>query len=89
MLTNGRVVFGQMEEVRFGVPAAEAVAEQVARMGAERVFLMVSGTLNRDHRRDRQGPPRARQPVRRRVRPDAAAHAAPGGHRGRGAGARG
>jgi len=47
MLTNGRVVFGQMEEVRFGVPAAEAIAEQVARMGAQRVFLMVSGTLNR------------------------------------------
>ncbi|MFO1027339.1 MAG: iron-containing alcohol dehydrogenase [Acetobacteraceae bacterium] len=47
MLSNGRVVFGQMEEVRFGIPAAEAVAEQVARMGAQRVFLMVSGTLNR------------------------------------------
>jgi maleylacetate reductase len=47
MTTNGRVVFGQMEEVRFGVPAAEAVAEQVARLGAQRVFLMVSGTLNR------------------------------------------
>jgi maleylacetate reductase len=47
MLTNGRVVFGQMEEVRFGVPAAEAIAEQVARVGAQRVFLMVSGTLNR------------------------------------------
>jgi maleylacetate reductase len=47
MLTNGRVVFGQMEEVRFGVPAAEAIAEQVARAGAQRVFLMVSGTLNR------------------------------------------
>jgi hypothetical protein len=29
MLTNGRVVFGQMEEVRFGAPAAEAIAEQV------------------------------------------------------------
>ena len=48
MLTNGRVVFGQMEEVRFGFPAAEAIAEQVvARVGAQRVFLMVSGTLNR------------------------------------------
>jgi maleylacetate reductase len=47
MLTNGRVVFGQMEEVRFGVPAAEAIAEQVARVRAQRVFLMVSGTLNR------------------------------------------
>ena len=47
MVTSGRVVFGQMDEVRFGVPAAEAVAEQVARLGAQRVFLMVSGTLNR------------------------------------------
>jgi maleylacetate reductase len=47
MPTSGRVAFGQMEEVRFGVPAAEAVAEQIARMGAQRVFLMVSGTLNR------------------------------------------
>jgi len=47
MTTSGRVVFGQMEEVRFGMPAAEAVAEQVARLGAQRVLLMVSGTLNR------------------------------------------
>jgi maleylacetate reductase len=47
MTTNGRVVFGQMDEVRFGIPAAEAVAEQVARLGAQRVFLMVSGTLAR------------------------------------------
>jgi maleylacetate reductase len=47
MLNSGRVVFGQMDEVRFGIPTAEAVAEQVARMGAQRVFLMVSGTLNR------------------------------------------
>ncbi len=47
MLSSGRVVFGKMEEVVFGKPAAEAVAEQVARLGAERVFLMVSGTLNR------------------------------------------
>jgi maleylacetate reductase len=47
MTSNGRVVFGQMDEVRFGIPAAEAVAEQASRLGAERVFLMVSGTLNR------------------------------------------
>ena len=48
MTTNGRVVFSQMDEVRFGIPAAEAVAEQSTRLGAERVFLMVSGTLNRN-----------------------------------------
>ena len=53
MLQPGRVVFSQMEEVRFGQPAAPAVAELAS--GAQRVFLMVSGTLNRRDRRDRQG----------------------------------
>ena len=48
MLKSGRVVFGEMEEVLFGIPAAQAVAEQAARLGAERVFLMVSGTLRRE-----------------------------------------
>ena len=47
MLQSGRVVFGQMEEVLFGAPAAEAVAEEARRLDAHRVFLMVSGTLNR------------------------------------------
>jgi maleylacetate reductase len=48
MPTEGRVVFGKMDEVVFGRPAAVAVAELTRRMGAERVFLMVSGTLNRE-----------------------------------------
>src|SRR5438874_5961641 len=43
----GRVAFGKMESVTFGRPAAEAVAEEARRVEAERVFLMVSGTLNR------------------------------------------
>jgi len=47
MLHSGRVVFGAMEEVVFGRPAPEVVAEQVRRVSAERVFLMTSGTLNR------------------------------------------
>ena len=47
MLQTGRVVFGEMDEVVFGRPAAEAVAEQVRRLDAHRAFLMVSGTLNR------------------------------------------
>ena len=47
MLKSGRVVSSQMEEVQFGVPAAQAVAEQARRLDAQRVFLMVSGTLNR------------------------------------------
>ena len=47
MLTSGRVVFTKMEEVHYGKPAAQSVAELVKEHGAERVFLMVSGTLNR------------------------------------------
>ena len=47
MTTSGRVVFSQMDEVIFGTPAAQAVADLARRAGAERVFLMVSGTLNR------------------------------------------
>jgi maleylacetate reductase len=44
---SGRIVFGAMENVTFGRPAAEALAEEARRREAERVFLMVSGTLNR------------------------------------------
>ncbi len=43
----GRVVLSQMDEVLFGQPAAASVAELVKRFDARRVFLMVSGTLNR------------------------------------------
>ena len=44
----GRVVFGNMEAVTFGRSAAEALAEEARRCEAERVFLMTSGTLNRE-----------------------------------------
>ena len=44
---KGRVVFGAMDQVVFGDPAAEAVVAQMDRLGAVRAFLMVSGTLNR------------------------------------------
>ncbi len=44
---SGRVVFGAMDEVVFGRPAAEAVVAQMDRLGTIRAFLMVSGTLNR------------------------------------------
>src|SRR6266849_1032654 len=47
MQHSGRIVFGAMESVTFGRPAAEIVAEEARRREAERVFLMVSGTLNR------------------------------------------
>jgi maleylacetate reductase len=45
---QGRVVFGAMDEVVFGRPAAEALVEQMDRLRASRAFLMVSGTLNRE-----------------------------------------
>jgi maleylacetate reductase len=44
---KGRVVFGAMDEVVFGRPAAEAIVAQMDRLRANRAFLMVSGTLNR------------------------------------------
>lgn len=44
---RGRVVFGAMDEVVFGEPAAEAVAAQMGRLQKSRAFLMVSGTLRR------------------------------------------
>ena len=48
MTTSGRVVFSKMDEVIFGTPAVQAVADLARRAKAERVFLMVSGTLNRE-----------------------------------------
>jgi maleylacetate reductase len=47
MSQQGRVVFSRMDAVTFGRPAAEALAEEVGRIGAERIFLMASGTLSR------------------------------------------
>jgi maleylacetate reductase len=47
MAQSGRIAFGAMEAVIYGRPAAETVAGEASRLGAERVFLMASGTLNR------------------------------------------
>ena len=47
MTQAGQVVFSKMEEVVWGKPAAETVAALAQKRGAERVFLMLSGTLNR------------------------------------------
>ncbi|MBS0243314.1 MAG: iron-containing alcohol dehydrogenase [Proteobacteria bacterium] len=47
-MQSGRIVFGKMEEVIYGRPAAEAVAEIAQRSGATRIFLMASGTLSRE-----------------------------------------
>jgi maleylacetate reductase len=47
MTQTGQVVFSRMEEVVWGKPAAETVAGLAQKREAERVFLMVSGTLGR------------------------------------------
>ncbi len=46
MVQTGRVNFSRMDAVSFGRPAAEVVAEEARKLGASRVFLMVSNTLN-------------------------------------------
>lgn len=48
MTKPGRVAFGLMEQVIWGSAADQVVAELATKAGAERVFLMVSGTLNRE-----------------------------------------
>ena len=45
---QGQVTFGKQEAVVFGRPAAEAVAALAGDYGARRVFVMASGTLNRE-----------------------------------------
>lgn len=47
MSRSGRVAFTAMKEVVFGIPAAQAISEVVAKADATRVFLMASGTLSR------------------------------------------
>src|SRR5215510_13374833 len=46
MLT-GKLVFPAIESVVYGKPAAAALAEEAERLKANRVFLMVSRTMNR------------------------------------------
>ena len=48
MVKSGRVAFGNMDSVTFGTPVEQAIGDEVGRLGAQRVFLMVSGTLNRE-----------------------------------------
>ena len=43
---SGHVVFGDMDEVVFGRPAAQALVDQLDRTGSQRAFLMVSRSLN-------------------------------------------
>ena len=48
MELNGRVAFGRMDAVTFGRPANEALLEEIKNYDANRVFLLASGTLNRN-----------------------------------------
>jgi maleylacetate reductase len=43
----GTMAFTRLERVLFGSPAARAAAGEAARLGAERVFILASKTLNR------------------------------------------
>ena len=47
-MQSGQMVFTEMNRVVFGRPAAEVVAEEADRLGAGRVFILSSGTLNRE-----------------------------------------
>jgi alcohol dehydrogenase class IV len=47
-MQSGRIAFGRMEEVVYGKPAAEAVAQIAQRSGATRILIMASGTLDRE-----------------------------------------
>ena len=76
---TGRVVFGAMDEVVFGRPASEAIVEQMDRLGANRAFLMVSGTLNRETDVIENIRRALGLALRRHLRCDAGAYAARGG----------
>jgi maleylacetate reductase len=47
-MLSGTHRFPAMEQVIYGRPFAEAVAGEAARLGGDRVFLMVGGTLSRE-----------------------------------------
>lgn len=46
-MQSGTLVFPVIERLIYGEPAAQAVAAEAARRGAQRVFILASGTLNR------------------------------------------
>ena len=48
MELKGKVAFGRMDAVIFGRPANEALLEEIKNYDANRVFLLASGTLNRN-----------------------------------------
>jgi maleylacetate reductase len=47
MAITGVYRYPHMDQVVFGKPCAEALAEETARIGANKVFIVASGTLNR------------------------------------------
>lgn len=47
-MQQGEINFTKMERVVFGRPAADTIVSEAARLGANRVFLLVSRTLNRE-----------------------------------------
>lgn len=47
-MQQGQVVFTAMQRVIFGKPAAETVVAEATRLGAMRVFILASGSLNRE-----------------------------------------
>lgn len=47
-MQSGTYVQTALERVVYGRPAAQAVLDEVERLGSRRAFLMVSGTLNRE-----------------------------------------
>ena len=48
MVVSGRIGFSRLEAVVYGQSAAEAVTAEVERLGLDRIFLLTSGTLNRE-----------------------------------------
>ena len=48
MELKGKVAFGRMDAVTFGRPANKALLEEIKNYDANRVFLIASGTLNRN-----------------------------------------
>jgi maleylacetate reductase len=48
MQKAGSYRFPETEQVVFGTPCAQAVAAEAERLGAHRVFILASGTLNRE-----------------------------------------
>lgn len=48
MPQQGTFIYTAMEQVIYGIPAADALAQEVDRLDANHVFLLTSGTLNRE-----------------------------------------